>query len=417
MGELAVVGGRRLEGEIVVSGAKNSVLKLMAASLLAPGVHRITNVPEITDVTYMGQLLEHLGVEVKTPHSGVRELLVPENPRPEAPYSIVERMRASTAVLGPLLARMGRVSVSLPGGDDFGPRPIDMHLKGLEALGARFETSHGDVLGHSDGLVGTRVFLEFPSVGATENVLMAASLAKGVTTLENAAREPEIEDLADYLTKMGAKIEGAGSSSVTVVGVERLNPAEHSAVPDRVEAATLLCAVGAAGGDIFLRDARADHLEMLLSKFRDMGALIEQRSEGIGVSVPTRLKSVDIATLPYPGVATDFMPMLVALLCTADGVGIVTENVFSGRFRYVDELVRMGADIRTDSHHAVVRGVERLSSAPVRCHDIRAGAAMLVAALGAQGESRISETEHISRGYERLAERLRGLGADVHEVE
>jgi UDP-N-acetylglucosamine 1-carboxyvinyltransferase len=329
-------------------------------------------------------------------------------------------MRASIVVLGPLLASEGRARVSMPGGDDFGSRPIDMHLKGLEALGARLTMSHGYVEGDvGGGLVGTRIMLEYPSVGATENALMAAVLAKGTTVIENAAREPEIWDLASFLNRMGANIVGAGTSIITVEGVDRgeLQGVEHTVVPDRIEAATYLSAVAVAGGEITVRGARPEHMDMFITKLGDMGVRISPDPDGIWAMAPRRLSAVDVATLPYPGVATDYKPFFTTMLAVADGVGIVTENIFKGRFRYVDELIRMGADIRTDDNHAVVRGVERLSGAQVRAHDIRAGAAVVIAGLKADGETVVhDEADHIDRGYEDLAGTLASLGADVTRV-
>ena len=401
-----------LAGTVDIAGAKNSVLKLMAAAVLAPGRYVIHNVPDIDDVAWMGELLSSMGAAVRRTGPTVT-IDIPADLVPEAPYELVEKMRASIVVLGPLLARFGQARVALPGGDDFGPRPIDMHLRGLEELGASFETAHGYILGRADHLVGQRVLLEFPSVGATENVLMAAVRAKGTTIIDNAAREPEIADLAAFLNRMGAQVLGAGSSTITVEGVDELHPVEHTVVPDRIEAATFLAAVAVAGGEITLRGARPDHMDMLSSKLGEMGMRISPDPDGLWAMVARRLRSVDVATLPYPGLATDYKPLLMAVLAVADGVGIVTENLFTGRFRYVDELVRMGADIRTEGHHAVVRGVERLSGAPVRAHDIRAGAALVVAALAAEGETVIADAHHITRGYEDLAGKLQRLGADV----
>jgi UDP-N-acetylglucosamine 1-carboxyvinyltransferase len=402
-----------LSGSVTIGGAKNSVLKLMAATCLTEGTHVLHNVPDISDVAHMGDLLASMGMTVTrtAPH----DLTIDHPPGivPEAPYELVERMRASIVVLGPLLGRFGRARVALPGGDDFGPRPIDMHLRGLEQLGVHFESAHGYIEATTEGLVGTRILLEFPSVGATENSLMAAVRAKGVTVIDNAAREPEIADLAAFLNRMGARVLGAGSSTITIEGVEELSPVEHTVVPDRVEAATFLAALGVAGGEITLVGARADHMDMLIQKLGDMGMRISPETDGIWAMSPGRLRSVDVSTLPYPGLATDYKPFLVAMLTTADGVGIVSENIFSGRFRYVDELVRMGADIRTEGHHAVVRGLERLSGAPVRAHDIRAGAALVVAALRAEGETVVSDAHHIDRGYEGFVGKLVELGADV----
>jgi UDP-N-acetylglucosamine 1-carboxyvinyltransferase len=408
-----------LEGSVAVGGAKNSVLKLLAATLLAPGEYVLHNVPGIQDVTWMGEVLARMGCTVDRPEAHTLRVVRPEQINPEAPYALVERMRASIVVLGPLLASEGKARVSMPGGDDFGSRPIDMHLKGLEALGARFSMSHGYVEGETEGLVGTRIVLEFPSVGATENALMAAVLAKGTTVIDNAAREPELWDLASFLTRMGAKILGAGTSTITVEGVEReeLQSIEHTVVPDRIEAATYLSAVAVAGGEITVAGARPEHMDMFISKLGDMGVRISPAAEGIWAMAPKRLKAVDVATLPYPGVATDYKPFFTTMLALADGVGIVTENIFRGRFRYVDELIRMGADIRTDDNHAIVRGVERLSGADVRAHDIRAGAALVVAGLRADGETVVHDAEHIDRGYEDLPGALAALGADVSRVE
>lgn len=405
-----------LSGVVPVSGAKNSVLKIMAATTLAGGTYTLRNVPAIADVTWMGELLADMGMVVRH-EDDVLTIESPDDLVPEAPYELVERMRASIVVLGPLVARFGRARVALPGGDDFGPRPIDMHLRALEALGAEFRTEHGYIEARADRLLGTRILLEFPSVGATENALMAAVLAKGTTVIENAAREPEIADLAACLNRMGAQILGAGTPTVTIEGVDELSPVEHTIVPDRIEAATYLAAVGVAGGEITVAGARPDHMTMLVQKLGEMGMRISPDPDGLWVMRSKRLHSVDISTLPYPGLATDYKPLLVALLAFADGVGIVTENLFTGRFRYIDELVRMGADIRTEGHHAVVRGRERLSGAPVRAPDIRAGAALAVAALGADGETVVAGAEHIDRGYEHFVDKLSALGADIERLD
>ena len=389
----------------------------MAASVLAPGRFTLHNVPRIADVALMSELLEGMGATVVHGAAGsapdVLTIDVPEVMLPEAPYDQVERMRASIVVLGPLLARFGEAKVSVPGGDDFGHRPIDMHLRALEQLGATFTTSHGYIHGRADQLVGARVLLEYPSVGATENLLMAAVRARGTTVIDNAAREPEIADLSDFLNAMGAGVEGAGSSTITVVGVESLHPVTHTVVPDRIEAATYLAAVGMAGGSIRLLGARADHMAMLLVKLGDMGLRVEDGGDVLVATAADRLRSVDVSTLPYPGVATDYKPLLVALLSVADGVGILTENVFAGRFRYIPELVRMGADIRVEGHHAVVRGVDVLSGAPVRAPDIRAGAALVVAGLAAEGETVVADAHHVERGYQDLVGNLARLGADI----
>lgn len=405
-----------LEGAVHINGAKNSVLKLMAASTLAPGDYLLHNVPAITDVDVMAELLRAMGLTVASPRPGDLEILNPGSLTPEAPYELVEQMRASIVVMGPLLAAYGEARVALPGGDDFGPRPIDMHLRGLELLGVTFESSHGYIHARADNLVGASVLLEFPSVGATENVMMAAVRAKGQTIIENAAREPEIADLAAFLNRMGAKILGAGTSTISIEGVDELTSVEHTVVPDRIEAATYLAAVGIAGGELTLVGARPDHMDMLCQKVGEMGVRTSTDPDGLWAMANHRLRAADLATLPYPGVATDYKPFLVAMLSVADGVSIVTENLFSGRFRYVDELIRMGADIRTEGHHAVIRGRAALSGAPVRCHDIRAGAALVVAALAAEGETEIRDPDHIDRGYSDLVEQLQAVGADVTRV-
>ncbi len=415
MDKFLVRGSGPLNGELHVGGAKNSALKLMAASLLAEGSTRLVNVPDITDVAIMTELLEAMGVEIqRTGHSV--DINVPDEIDPIAPYSLVERMRASIVVLGPLLARFGRARVAMPGGDDFGSRPIDMHLQGLEQLGARFSHEHGDINGEADRLIGAEVFLEFPSVGATENLLMASVLAEGVTIIENAAREPEITDLANFLSEMGGRIEGVGTSRLRIEGVDKLNPVTYTVIPDRVEAATYLSALAVCGGQLRLEGARVDHMEMLLRKLEEMGMIVEEDDSGLQAKVLDRLKAVDVSTLPYPGLATDYKPFLVAALTVSDGAGMVTENIFAGRFRYIDELVRMGAEIRAEGRHAVVRGVKRLSGAPVRAHDIRAGAALVVAGLAADGETAISNAHHVDRGYEDLAGKLSSVGAQVSRM-
>jgi len=413
MSRIVVRRSAPLAGTVPIGGAKNSVLKLMAATALAEGRYVIHNVPNILDVDCMSELLCSMGMTVE--RTGDHDLTIdrPADITPEAPYEIVERMRASIVVLGPLLARFGRARVALPGGDDFGPRPIDMHLKGLEQLGATFSFAHGYIEGQADRLTGANILLEYPSVGATENALMASVLAKGVTVIDNAAREPEIADLASFLNRMGAQVLGAGSSTIRVEGVDDLTAVEHTVIPDRIEAATFLAAVGVAGGELTLQGARSDHMDMLIEKLAEMGMRVSPTADGLWAMAPERLRAVDVATLPYPGIATDYKPLFVALLAVADGVGIVTENIFSGRFRYVDELVRMGADVRTDAHHVVVRGRAQLSGAPVRAPDIRAGAALVVAGLRAEGETEVFGAEHIDRGYEGFVAKLAAVGADV----
>lgn len=420
-----VRGPSPLEGTVGVLGAKNSVLKLMAATLLAEGTYRIANVPRITDVGLMAELLRAIGCKVALPTQDIgpkqdaSEVLVIEVPakiEPVAPHGIVDQFRASIEVLGPMLARCGEAVVALPGGDDFGPRPIDMHLQGLAKLGVEAETVDGYVHARAQELQGGAIRLDFPSVGATENLLMAAVRAKGTTVIDNAAREPEVADLCEFLNKMGAQIEGSGSSTLTINGVdhiEALQPVDHAVVGDRIVAATYLAALGIATGEIVVTGVDLDHMAVLCGKLVDMGMEISADGEGIRACVSSRLSSAKFSTLPYPGVATDLKPLLVALLATADGVGSVTENLFAERFRYVDDLRLMGADIRIDSHHVVIEGRERLLAAQVKAPDIRAGAALVIAGLGAQGETTVSDAHHIARGYDDLAGKLCSLGADV----
>lgn len=409
-----------LDGEVHISGAKNSALKLMAACLLAEGTHTLRNVPDIADVTLMSGVLEAIGLSItRKQEDHTTTLVIERGPdvQPEAPYELVEKMRASTAVLGPLLATVGEARVAMPGGDDFGARPIDMHLAGLEALGASFELSHGDIFGTTDGLVGAEIALDYPSVGATENLLMAAVLASGSTTIINAAREPEIADLASFLNRMGATVVGAGTSRIDIVGVPELRAVEHTVVPDRLEVGTFLAALGIAGGELTLHNTRPDHLEMLVDRLGAMGLRISPEGDSLWAMSRSRPRATDVATLPYPGLATDFLPLLVAVLCFADGTSYATENVFAGRFGYVGEFARMGAGIRVEDHHLVIDGVESLSGAPVRAPDIRAGAALVVAGLGAEGITEVRDGYHIDRGYERLEEKLRAIGAPVERVD
>jgi UDP-N-acetylglucosamine 1-carboxyvinyltransferase len=412
MDRLLVTGGTRLEGSVRVNGAKNSALKLMAASLLAEGTTVIDNVPRIVDCLTMAEVLEHLGASVTWQGStvtidttGARGV--------ETPYELVRKMRASIIVLGPLLARYGHGRVAMPGGCNIGSRKIDLHLKGFERMGVEFSASHGYLEAVTTGLRGAFITLDFPSVGATENLLMAAAGASGRTVIENAAREPEIQDLAAMLVEMGAKIEGAGTTAIEVEGTEGFQAVRHRTVPDRIEAGTFAIATCITRGDVLIEDVRADHLDLVLDKLTDAGARIEPEETGLRVSMNERPLVVDLVTLPYPGFPTDLQPQMMALLAVSRGTSIITENVFESRFMFVDELNRMGADIRTEGHHAVIRGVERLSAAPVRALDIRAGAAMILAALAADGSTEIHDLYHVDRGYEDFDGRLAALGADV----
>lgn len=413
MSSIVVEGGIPLQGTVGVLGAKNAVLKEMVSALLAPGRHRLTNVPSIVDVEMMCQVLEHTGCKVS---QGEHELwvVVPQDLNPEAPIELVRQMRASIVVLGPLLARAGVARVALPGGDDLGPRGIDMHLNGLETLGAEFELVHGELVGRIDGrLKGAEVELPFPSVGATENLLFAGVLAEGVTTIVNAAREPEIEDLITQLIAMGAHITGGGTSLVTIRGVDELQPVEHQVVPDRLEAGTYAVAGAISGGDVTVTGCMPDHLRMELRKLEEAGCGVERGEGWLRVKGPDRPSAVDFATLPFPGFHTDMQPQMVALLSVAEGTSVVTENLYDSRFKYVGELARMGADVTTESQHAIVRGVSRLSGCPVVAPDIRAGAALVLAGLKADGVTQVHDAEHIDRGYEDFDGRLRSLGARV----
>ena len=413
MERFLVTGGARLAGTVQVAGAKNSVLKLMAAALLAEGTTVISNCPEILDVPLMADVLRGLGATVEL-DAGTVSITTPAELSFHADFPAVGRLRASVCVLGPLMGRCRRAEVALPGGDAIGSRPLDMHQSGLRAMGATMTIEHGKVVGRADVLRGATIGLDFPSVGATENILMAAVLADGVTVIDNAAREPEVADLAAFLTAMGARVGGAGTSTIEIEGVDGpLHGAEHTAVPDRIEVGTWAAAAVATLGDVTVANAQPEHLELLLTKLDDAGATIERSDAGLRIAQATRARAMDFVTLPYPGIATDFQPILLAMLAVADGTSIVTENVFEGRFLYVGELQRMGADIRTEGHHAVIRGVPQLSAAPVRALDIRAGMALVIGSLCADGVTEISDVHHIDRGYEDLEGKLEALGADV----
>jgi UDP-N-acetylglucosamine 1-carboxyvinyltransferase len=417
---LRVTGGARLAGEVSVVGAKNSVLKLMAAALLAPGETTLGNLPAISDVGIMHELLVRLGCEVSESVSGRTDEVVigvPEIPLHEAPYELVRRIRGSICVLGPLLARTGRAKVALPGGDAIGSRPLDMHFAGLERLGAQISVEHGYIVAEAPELRGATIWLDFPSVGATENIMTAAVLAKGTTVIDNAAREPEIVDLCQMMVSMGAQIEGIGSSTLEITGVEQMYPTSHNAVSDRIVAGTWAMAAAATRGDITIRGAKAGHLEIALDKLVRAGADVDVGPDGFRVTLADRPKSFDVVTLPYPGLATDLQPQAIALLSIADGTAMITENLFEARFMFCDEIARMGADVRTDGHHAVVRGKERLSGAPVRATDIRAGVGLVIAGLVADGVTEIAEVHHIDRGYVKFEEQLRSLGAEIERVD
>jgi len=414
-----VQGGARLVGEVDVVGAKNSVLKLMAAALLAEGTSTITNCPEILDVPLMADVLRSLGCEV-TLDGDVATITTPAELNYRADSEAMGKLRASVCVLGPLVGRCKRAVVALPGGDAIGSRPLDMHQAGLRKLGATTEIEHGCVVANAEGLHGAQIWLDFPSVGATENILMAAVLAKGTTVIDNAAREPEIIDICLMLQHMGAKIEGAGTSTLTVHGVDSLSPTQHRVVGDRIVGATWAFAAAMTRGDIRVRGVNPHHLDLVLEKLRMAGAEVTTfeggADEGFRVVMDGRPQSVDFVTLPYPGFATDLQPFAIALSTVSEGTSMITENLFEARFRFIEEMIRLGADARTDGHHAVVRGVERLSSAPVWASDIRAGAGLVLAGLCADGATEVWEIFHIERGYPGFVENLRKLGASVDRV-
>ncbi len=408
-----VVGGAQLRGEVRITGAKNSVLKLMAASLLATGKTTITNVPDIADVDIMADLLTRLGCTVVRGQDHVT-INVPAVPAHRADYDLVRKMRASINVLGPLVARVGKAEVALPGGDAIGSRGLDFHIKGLEALGANAHIEHGYVIAQApSGLNGAAIDLDFPSVGATENIMTAAVLAKGITTIDNAAREPDLVDLGEFLISMGAHIQGLGTPLITITGVESLQPTTHATIPDRIITGTWAFAAAMTRGDITIHGARAEHLELPLEKLASAGAIVTSTADGIRVRMDQRPQAIDVATLPYPGFPTDLLPMVIALNSIADGHSLVTENVFESRFMFVNELSRLGAQISVDGHHASIEGVPELSGAPVEAHDIRAGAGLILAALVSEGETTIDEAFHVDRGYPNFAEQLQSLGAKV----
>lgn len=418
MDRLRVVGGARLSGTVRVSGAKNSALKLMAATLLAPGRSTITNLPAIADVDYMAELLTRLGckVEVDKDRHEVN-IDVPEKLGHRADYDLVRKMRASINVLGPLIARELIAEVALPGGDAIGSRGLDYHINGLTDMGADVNSEHGFIIAKAPkGLKGANIVLEFPSVGATENIMTAATLANGTTTIENAAREPDVVDLGEFLISMGAKISGLGTHMIKIEGVKKLNPATHATLADRIVSGTWAFAAAMTRGDITIENGRPDHLEMPLDKLVEAGAVITTTKNGFRVKMDKRPIAVDVATLPYPGFPTDLQPMVITLNAIADGTSLVTENVFEGRFMFVNELLRLGAKVQVDGHHAAITGIDQLSAAPVAATDIRAGAGLVLAALVSDGVTIIEDAFHIDRGYPDFPAQLQSLGADVSRV-
>jgi UDP-N-acetylglucosamine 1-carboxyvinyltransferase len=418
MERLRVVGGARLSGTVRVSGAKNSALKLMAATLLAPGESKITNLPAIADVDYMAELLTRLGCSVKV-NNELHEVIiqVPNKLGHRADYDLVRKMRASINVLGPLIARELVAEVALPGGDAIGSRGLDFHINGLKDMGAEIHSEHGFVIASApNGIKGAAITLEFPSVGATENIMTAATLATGRTTIDNAAREPDVVDLGEFLIAMGAKITGLGTHTITIDGVKELKPATHATLADRIVSGTWAFAAAMTKGDITIENGRVDHLEVPLDKLVEAGAVVTTTSNGFRVKMDKRPIAVDVATLPYPGFPTDLQPMVIALNAIAEGTSLVTENVFEGRFMFVNELLRLGANIQVDGHHAAITGISELSAAPVAATDIRAGAGLVLAALASDGITIIEDAYHIDRGYPDFPVQLQSLGADVTRV-
>jgi UDP-N-acetylglucosamine 1-carboxyvinyltransferase len=414
--KLVIKGGRKLSGDVTVSGSKNAALPIFISTILAPGAHEIQNVPFLRDINTTIKVLETLGAKVDGNGNIVRIDTTHVN-NPEATYELVKTMRASVLVLGPLLARLGHARVSLPGGCAIGARPINLHLKGLEALGATINLAHGYVEAKARRLKGARINFDISTVGGTEQLLMAAATAKGETVLENAAREPEIVDLADVLTKMGAQIEGAGTDTIRIVGVEALQPMSHAVMPDRIEAGTFMVAAAITGGDIRIHNMRLEHLDALVFKLQDVGVEITNKDNVVRIKAPKKIRSVNIKTRPYPGFPTDMQAQFMALMSVADGASVVSENIFENRFMHVSELLRFGADIVVEGNTATVKGVKKLSGAPVMATDLRASASLILAGLAADNTTEVSRIYHLDRGYEAIEKKLAGLGADIVRVQ
>ena len=419
MEKLIVKGGNRLVGAVKTSGAKNAVLPIIAASILGTTPSHLDEVPMLEDVHTISEVLKCLGLAVEcSPEKNVLDIDSTEITSYEAPYELVRTMRASFLVMGPLLARIGKARISMPGGCAIGARPIDIHLKGFEALGVKIEQGHGYIEASApEGLKGTSIYFDFPSVGATENIMMAASLAEGTTILENAAEEPEIVDLANYLNKMGAKIRGAGTDTIRIEGVEKLHGADYTIIPDRIEAGTHMIAAAMTGGDIVVENVLPEHQKPLIAKLREAGAVVEEDIDKVRVIGKNPLKAVSIKTLPYPGFPTDMQAQMMAMMVIAEGRSKVTETVFENRFMHVVELNRMGAQISTEGRSAVIDGPCKLTGCDVRATDLRAGAAMILAGLVAEGTTRIGDLHHIDRGYENIVAKLKNLGADIERVD
>lgn len=419
MEKLIVKGGNRLVGAVKTSGAKNAVLPIIAASILGTTPSHLDEVPMLEDVHTISEVLKCLGLAVKcSPEKNVLDIDSTSITSYEAPYELVRTMRASFLVMGPLLARIGKARISMPGGCAIGARPIDIHLKGFEALGVKIEQGHGYIEASApEGLKGTSIYFDFPSVGATENIMMAASLAEGTTILENVAEEPEIVDLANYLNKMGAKIRGAGTDTIRIEGVDKLHGADYTIIPDRIEAGTYMIAAAMTGGDVVVENVLPEHQKPLIAKLREAGAVVEEDIDKVRVIGQNPLKAVSIKTLPYPGFPTDMQAQMMAMMVIAEGRSKVTETVFENRFMHVVELNRMGAQISTEGRSAVIDGPCKLTGCDVRATDLRAGAAMILAGLVAEGTTRIGDLHHIDRGYEDIVAKLKNLGADIERVD
>ena len=419
MEKLIVKGGNRLVGAVKTSGAKNAVLPIIAASILGTTPSHLDEVPMLEDVHTISEVLKCLGLSVEcSPEKNVLDIDSTSITSYEAPYELVRTMRASFLVMGPLLARIGKARISMPGGCAIGARPIDIHLKGFEALGVKIEQGHGYIEASAPkGLKGTSIYFDFPSVGATENIMMAASLADGTTILENVAEEPEIVDLANYLNKMGAKIRGAGTDTIRIEGVDKLHGADYTIIPDRIEAGTYMIAAAMTGGDVVVENVLPEHQKPLIAKLREAGAVVEEDIDKVRVIGQNPLKAVSIKTLPYPGFPTDMQAQMMAMMVIAEGRSKVTETVFENRFMHVVELNRMGAQISTEGRSAVIDGPSKLTGCDVRATDLRAGAAMILAGLVAEGTTRIGDLHHIDRGYENIVAKLKNLGADIERVD
>lgn len=414
---LIVKGGNRLVGTVKTSGAKNAVLPIIAASILGTSPSRLDEIPALEDVRTICAVLECLGIKVDASEPHTLKIDSREITSCEAPYELVRSMRASFLVMGPLLARKGYARISQPGGCAIGTRPIDLHLKGFEALGVKIEQGHGYIEASApEGMTGANIYLDFPSVGATENIMMAAAMANGTTVLENPAEEPEIVDLANYLNQMGARVRGAGTNVITIEGVSELHGVQHSVIPDRIEAGTYMIAAAMTGGDVIIENVLPEHQKPLIAKLREAGALVEEDIDRIHVVGSGKLKAVDIKTLPYPGFPTDMQAQMMAMLSVAEGRSKITETVFENRFMHVVELNRMGANITTEGRSAVITGPAHLTGCTVRATDLRAGAAMILAGLVAEGATEICDIYHIDRGYEEIAAKLTRLGADIKRV-